>query len=64
MFVGLAVKELIAGGDTGCSVVDAGASLTMVMQPLLEPINVISDARIVRQNHLCFIVQSSGLFPL
>jgi hypothetical protein len=64
MLVGLASKELIVGGDTGCSVVDSGSGLTIEMQPLVEPINVISDARIAIQNHLRFIIQSSGFSPL
>jgi hypothetical protein len=57
MLVGLAVKELIVGGDTGCSVAGAGSCVTIVMQPVIEPIRAARDMAISVKYHLCFIIR-------
>jgi hypothetical protein len=62
MLVGLAVKELIVGGDTGCSVVGAGSCLTTVMQPVIEPIRAARDMAISVRYHLYFIIPASGFY--
>jgi hypothetical protein len=64
MLAGLVVKELIVGGAVGSCGVDAGAAagpcLTMVTQPVVEPIKTTSDMAISVKYHLYFIIQASG----